>query len=419
MPTPRPTTWPGPFPSSAPHLASIYHASRPAKPHYNSPPSHLIFFIPGNPGLVSYYDTFLAHIAKRVPTASVLGVDHAGFSGTGEGGWWGKVGLGGWMGAKRVYTLAEQVQMKREMMGVFWEAEKRRWEAGGEGAGRMENETRMTAMGGSDSGYGSATASGAATPLQVGMEMRNRGGAEFGIVEAEGGEEEEDNEGFNPKIVLIGHSMGSWLLLETLTALSSFSPSPSSTSSPTPIPTPHLAILLTPTIIDISLSPQGKALTPIITHPLGYHIAQATVTAISIAASCIPGFTSVAAWASGNTAEHVSATLRPWVVRQMVGLAAEEMKVISKERWGFDVEEGAKRVVERELKGLKGTETKMVWFFAERDGWVGEGVVERVEAWGVGRVLRDKTGVGHAFSLRHAEEVAEVVRGIVEVEVGL
>jgi hypothetical protein len=53
-----------PSPPSTIHLYSPALASKPATLHY------IIYFIPGNPGLISYYHTFLTHLYSLLTTSS-------------------------------------------------------------------------------------------------------------------------------------------------------------------------------------------------------------------------------------------------------------------------------------------------------------------------------------------------------------
>ncbi|KAK3297144.1 uncharacterized protein B0H64DRAFT_431137 [Chaetomium fimeti] len=198
-------------------------------------------------------------------------------------------------------------------------------------------------------------------------------------------------------VILIGHSVGAYIALETFhrhhtALLSSPTTTTNTTATTTPpkpptTPAPNLTtiplrsgILLFPTVSHIAHSPSGRQLNLLRTIPFfdrtAHHIAKAFV-------SVWPG------WALGGVvrkllgfpAHAAAATLRFLAGRdgiwQAVYLGKDEMRCIGEEREEF---------VERRRRHEKG----------------------RV------RVVVDGTGIPHAFCLHHSESVAEKVKGWIE-----
>ncbi|KAH6850461.1 hypothetical protein B0I37DRAFT_352936 [Chaetomium sp. MPI-CAGE-AT-0009] len=234
-------------------------------------------------------------------------------------------------------------------------------------------------------------------------------------------------------VILIGHSVGAYIALETFhrhhTALLPPTTTTTTTKPPTE-PTPNLTsvplrsgILLFPTVTHIAQSSSGRQLNLLRTVPLldrtAHHVAKALVSAWP-------------AWALGGVVRralgfppHASAaTLRFLAGRdgiwQAVHLGKDEMRCIGEERWG----EGLWEV--QELGGLGEGEgvgegwEKFYFYFAERDHWVADRCrdefIERRRRHEKGRtrVVVDETGIPHAFCLHHSESVAEKVKGWIE-----
>lgn len=87
-------------------LTSEYHR----RPLRETPDSPLLVFIPGNPGLIDYYVTYLDIIAKRFPTFEVLAISHAGYQTTGD------FVADGNAGEREFFDLDFQVQHKYDVI---------------------------------------------------------------------------------------------------------------------------------------------------------------------------------------------------------------------------------------------------------------------------------------------------------------
>ncbi|AET37486.1 bifunctional triacylglycerol lipase/ester hydrolase Ecym_1241 [Eremothecium cymbalariae DBVPG len=78
----------------------------------STPPGPLLLFIPGNPGLINFYEEFLKCIHERNPTWEVVGIGHTGMSSLRENN-----SLSG-----RVHTLDEQIEDKVKVINEFVDA---------------------------------------------------------------------------------------------------------------------------------------------------------------------------------------------------------------------------------------------------------------------------------------------------------
>lgn len=77
----------------------------------SSPSSRLLVFIPGNPGLIDYYVTFMNAISDKYPQYDVLVIGHAGYQTSGD-----YVKDGAQPGHPEFYNLEYQVQHKVEIL---------------------------------------------------------------------------------------------------------------------------------------------------------------------------------------------------------------------------------------------------------------------------------------------------------------
>ncbi|EAQ86164.1 hypothetical protein CHGG_07417 [Chaetomium globosum CBS 148.51] len=244
-------------------------------------------------------------------------------------------------------------------------------------------------------------------------------------------------------VILIGHSVGAYIALETFhrhhTAhLPTDTTTTTTTNPPTATPNnpnqhPHLpnlrtlplrsGILLFPTVTHIAQSPSGRQVSLLRTIPLldraAPHVAKAFVAlwpawALGAVVRRVLGFPAHAA----------DATLRFLGQRdgiwQGLFLGLDEMRAIGEERWGEGVwEVGGGEVVKTDSEGGEGWE-KFYFWFAERDHWVADRCRDefiekrRRHEKGRTRVVVDGSGIPHAFCLHHSETVAEKVKGWIE-----
>ncbi|KAK4041265.1 hypothetical protein C8A01DRAFT_34677 [Parachaetomium inaequale] len=247
------------------------------------------------------------------------------------------------------------------------------------------------------------------------------------------------------QVILIGHSVGAYITLELFHrhhhARRVLHTTPTTTSNPPPDPLGTVpltaAILLFPTISHIARSRSGQKLDLLRTTPFldraAHHIAKRFV-------DLCPGWllSAVVRRVMGFPAHAVGATLQFLASRdgiwQALHLGKDEMRVIGEERWGEEmwvvqemVEEEAEEEEGEDEGGVRGREggegkaglgrTKFIFYFAERDHWVADECRDefierrRRQEKGRARVVVDEGGVPHAFCIHHSEFVAEKVKG--------
>jgi len=95
MPPRSPSPQHFPLPPSFPPTDTLFYPS-------SDPNSPLLLFLPGNPGLIAYYTTFLSTLSSLYPSISVLGVSHANFTPS--------------AGKQPVRTLEHQVVTRYELL---------------------------------------------------------------------------------------------------------------------------------------------------------------------------------------------------------------------------------------------------------------------------------------------------------------
>jgi pimeloyl-ACP methyl ester carboxylesterase len=293
-----------------------------AKPTSPTSQSHtILYFIPGNPGLINFYHAFLSHLTTS-PLSSPYTV--AGFS------------LGGFeispspsrvplaqiqhpAGAPQgpIYSLRQQIDLTYRRVETLVEA------------------------------------------LRCGKS----------------GEVEGDGEGLQAHydVILIGHSVGAYIALEVIRRLH---------EEASPLQTPAFtvtgAILLTPTIVDIAKSSHGRVVTPLLGWVPGLdRAAQWMAWGLG---GVLPGrvLKGQLRWVTGMEGRNLE-TVLAWLrsksgVRQTVRMGGEEMREMREDGWGVEVWGGG------EGEGLEGSDggsgsgrwkaPKLVLYFARKDHWV-------------------------------------------------
>ncbi|TVY90709.1 Lipid droplet-associated hydrolase [Lachnellula willkommii] len=208
-------------------------------------------------------------------------------------------------------------------------------------------------------------------------------------------------------IFLIGHSVGSYILLEIIQRLKK-------SSSPLKIKS---GILLFPTVTHIAQSPSGVKISTL------FRIPDFPRTA-SIAARGLVWLApeGVLKWLVGLVArmppEAAEVTTRFLKSRmgiwQALQLAKEEMENITEDRWDEDI-----WGIEQEVAEVKDERPKLIFYFGDNDHWVANHTRDAlIAARGqAGRendsskpiMLIDENGVDHGFCIRHSESIAEKV----------
>lgn len=179
-------------------------------------------------------------------------------------------------------------------------------------------------------------------------------------------------------VILIGHSVGSYIAMEMIRLLHHHQQSLSTTTTPFPVRYRiDLAILLTPTITHIAHSNSGRIFTPLLTYiPFLPTIAQLSAKFLT---SLLPASTTrtLVSLVMGRTTpkaavETTTKFLRSERgVKQALSMAGEEMKQIGPDLWGEEIwGSNPPSRVEEGGEGEVNEGTKLVLYFAKTDHWV-------------------------------------------------
>ncbi|KAJ1328875.1 Lipid-droplet associated hydrolase [Microdochium nivale] len=237
-------------------------------------------------------------------------------------------------------------------------------------------------------------------------------------------------------IVIIGHSVGSYIALElfhrNLAARRDASSLP-------PIPAlPRSAILLFPTITHIAQSPSGQKLNLLRQLPLvGPNLYRLARFALALVPQ--PAVSWIVRRLLGHP-PHMAAVLVPWLksrdgVWQALHMGMDEMRVIGEDRWDRELWEiehavGAAAAEDNEGEGedKDGSEVarkprgpaKFFFLFGQNDHWVADHCRDEFIAQRNGggsssnhsattHIVIDEGKLPHAFCIHHSETVAEKV----------
>ncbi|KAL2162911.1 hypothetical protein VTH06DRAFT_6747 [Thermothelomyces fergusii] len=332
--------------------------------------------IPGNPGLVAYYEPFLKTLRKLLD---------------------GRENEAGCRYAFHIYG--------RNLLGFDDE----------------DHEPR----------FGTATTSGARTePFTLEDQIRGVCAGVQGVNSGTLG----DGRTFD-QVILIGHSVGAYIALEVFHRHHQARREIVCDGAPDALASVNLksAILLFPTVSHIAQSSSGQKLNLIRTTPLldrtAHHVARGFV-------GLLPGWIldAIVRRLMGFPEHATAATLRFLTsadgIWQSLHLGKDEMRCITEEKWGEELWEIQDAEADAEANAGHGRSngqakpgfggTKFFFYFAEKDHWVADECrnefIERRKRHGRGRtkILIDETGIPHAFCIHHSESVAEKVKTWVE-----
>ncbi|KAF8463680.1 hypothetical protein BDZ91DRAFT_731417 [Kalaharituber pfeilii] len=389
------------LPSSYPPTSTLFFPSPRPPPPGTSP--ILILFLPGNPGLIGYYHSFLIHLASLIHSPahdtghaiSILGVSHAGFSSSvvKDGGKDGSL-MEGWRERRKetkYYSLKLQILLKLDL---------------------LEHLSTV-----SSSPFYPPDSTTLKPPL---------------------------------KVLLMGHSVGSYICLSLLHSyLLKFPSTPTSIPSTRPNFTIHGGTLLFPTITHIALSPSGQKLTRLIAHlpslpSTAQFLADILVTLLSLTVLRyliqlvtrfkhtssplpMPSTTSVPITVSGPLESTLAFLTIPGSIYQSLRMAAEEMDQIREDSWPGEVWGGRHDQQGKGNYGDGAGNVKWVCYFGREDHWVdekkrekiivtrgGRGAVggrngEKEEDKGYPKMVVCEKGLPHGFCIGHGEVMAESV----------
>ncbi|KAK4234277.1 hypothetical protein C8A03DRAFT_37948 [Achaetomium macrosporum] len=215
------------------------------------------------------------------------------------------------------------------------------------------------------------------------------------------------------EIVLIGHSVGAYISLEIFNR--HHHARREQQSSPWDNVNLKAGILLFPTVSHIAQSSSGQKLDMIRRTPFldrsAHHIAKGFVNLWShwMLATVISRFMGFPGHAAAATVRFLTSQDGIW---QALHMGKDEMKTIAEEKWSEDMWE----IQEAEADEAAGRGTKFFFYFAQKDHWIADECrdefIEKRRQHEKGRttIVIDEENIPHAFCIHHSESVAEKVR---------
>ncbi|KAG4436006.1 hypothetical protein IFR05_008513 [Cadophora sp. M221] len=207
------------------------------------------------------------------------------------------------------------------------------------------------------------------------------------------------------RVILIGHSVGSYILLELIGRLGKFS-----------LTSISAGILLFPTVTHIAKSPSGVKISTLFRIP---DFAKKVGTVAKGLVYLAPGSTlkwlvGLVARMPSEAAEVTTSFLRSRMgVWQALHMAKDEMDFITEDKWDEDI-----WGIEHEDPDSKSKSPKLIFYFGQNDHWVADHTRDALIA-ARGRegarqsskpvMMIDESGIPHGFCIRHSETVAEKV----------
>ncbi|KAL3469262.1 hypothetical protein BJX99DRAFT_268439 [Aspergillus californicus] len=381
-----------------PHLTpdSFFHETSSQQPFPSQSPWPVtIYFITGNPGLISYYHAFLSSLADRLVPGShpssasdrksgvksryhIFGHSLAGFELDGLNAT-SKSGFSG--GGKQVhqegypYSLEDQICYVQRKLQAHMSSLRAEYPTPGElDRSDSTSKSRLPAR---------------------------------------------------PKVILIGHSVGAYIAMEVLRRHRENQQQYTKAGSKAAADGFEITggIMLFPTVMDIAKSPSGQKLTlllktiPQLAIVVSFFARLLTMILPNVVLRAV--VRAVMRSPPDAAVDTTSAFLKSRCgVRQAIHMAADEMMTISTDKWSDDV---------WGISSPKAAEslTRLFFYFGRNDHWIAEQTREDIVAlrgWtktGPKMIVCEES-VPHAFCLRHNEtmaaKVADMIRNIIEVE---
>ncbi|KAE8396288.1 hypothetical protein BDV23DRAFT_177830 [Aspergillus alliaceus] len=214
-----------------------------------------------------------------------------------------------------------------------------------------------------------------------------------------------------PKVILIGHSVGSYIAMEILRRHRERAANGAWPSVEFDI---IGGVMLFPTVVDIAKSPSGQKLTRLLSF-----IPQLAVVVgflVRVLTALVPGslLRSLIRFYMGSPPDNMVETTAAFLesgygVQQALHMAADEMQTITSDKWSDDV---------WGMSNVKDPVTRLFFYFGRSDHWVAEQtrdeVVEvRGRREGGPKMIVCEEKLPHAFVLKHSDVVAKKVADMV------
>ncbi|KAI9762635.1 MAG: hypothetical protein M4579_000253 [Chaenotheca gracillima] len=338
----------------------------------DSPVDYILFFIPGNPGLISYYAPFLDSLSLLLSTSQNDNADAA------------------------LLGNLETFEISGTSLAAF--------ESGSTPA--LSSQSRPP--------YG----------LEQQIEMvERRLNDVVNEVDSTNGRSSSSEQGppSKPaKVILMGHSVGAFISLEVLRRHQEAARAARRESRI------GSAILLFPTITHIAKSPSGILLNSLLRVP---HVPLVAGTLVRVLVFFIPTFVlyylvrvvmRFPPHAALTTANFIKA---PIGVRQALHLAEQEMEMITEDRWDEDIWGWPENSTARNPDKTSPTKgPKMLLHFGTNDHWVSDYARDEFIAMRGGKeeedwkpqITIDQEGIPHGFCIHHSEQMARKAQHFIE-----
>ncbi|KAL6233865.1 hypothetical protein BDW75DRAFT_181947 [Aspergillus navahoensis] len=342
----------------------------------SSPWPITIYFISGNPGLISYYHVFLSLLSKNIASSQLAGQSEVHIVGHSLAGF----ELGSETvrkeDGKQIYDLEEQICFVQR---------------------RLDGHMR-------------SLRADPTVPLNR-YYLDPDAATETGKP--------------RPKVILVGHSVGTYIAMEILRLHHERQSTTNDDVGADANFDITGSIMLFPTVLDIAKSPSGQKLTLLlrIIPQLALVVSLfARVLTTILPDGLLRGL--VRSVMRSPPEDAVDATTRflksRLGVREALHMAIDEMRTITSDKWSDDVW-GVSHATDGEVQSESEPLTRLFFYFGRNDHWVAEKTREEILAARGGmqagrgpRMVVCEESVPHAFCLRHSETMASKVADMVQ-----
>ncbi|KAL4890349.1 hypothetical protein BDV59DRAFT_96975 [Aspergillus ambiguus] len=216
--------------------------------------------------------------------------------------------------------------------------------------------------------------------------------------------------GTPPRVILVGHSVGSYIAMETLRRHRD-----RTKAGDSPVDFDIIGgAMLFPTVVDIAKSPSGRKLTsllyflPQLAAVVGVLVRMLTALVPHAVLRALVSF--YMGSPPGDMVDTTAAFIEsPRGVRQALHMAADEMQTITSDQWSDDV---------WGMSTVKDPVSRLFFYFGRNDHWVAERTRDEIielrgQASGGPKMIVCEEGLPHAFCLRHSDVMAKKVAAMV------
>ncbi|OAX83131.1 hypothetical protein ACJ72_02508 [Emergomyces africanus] len=411
-------------PLTTPHItANSFLTATSTSSTGDDPEPTLIYLVPGNPGLISYYHTYLSLLSSNL-SSSANGIGSSGSGSTNSS----------------IKDNMPQCIIHGKSMGGF-EIMKNEEYLGSSGSSINTTNMRSKRKEGMDEDDDDEEEetnprlySLSEQIEHVERNIHNFVDAWYAKREHYDGHQEEQQGGRGIKLILIGHSVGAYIVMEILRRHKQ-KKEPSATVGGGDTMDIIGGILLFPTVVDIAKSPSGRKLRKLLYIP---YLAFLTSLLVKFLVFILPEpwLRRVVGMALGsppgnaidNTVEFLKSRRG---VEQAIHMAADEMREITSDKWSdeiWGITSNASTATPTAASTTTLTLAKgplnLMLYFAQQDHWVANqtrdeiirarGGIENSTGTNGPRMQVCEDGVEHGFCIRHSDIMAKKTAGWVK-----